>query len=144
MPFRVLNQMSITRWEKYSPVGIGLEDMFRRLDAFSDSAAQNYPPYNIIRLPEGGQQLQLALAGFMKEDIEVAVEDGVLQISVRKTYETEGEYIHKGIAQRSFSRNWQLSPDTVVQDVTYIDGLLRVTLIKVVPEEKQRKILDIG
>lgn len=134
---------NIVKWETYNPVGIGLEDMFRRLDSFSDSTP-TYPPYNIIKLDEDRQQLQIALAGFLKKDIEVAVEKSVLNISVSKAYETQGEYVYKGIAQRSFSRNWQLSSDTKVTDVTYIDGLLRVTLEKQVPEEDRRKVLSIS
>ena len=118
--------------------------MFKRLDALADNPQQNYPPYNLVKLDDERQQLQLALAGFTREDIEVAVERKVLNISVSKTYETEGEYVHKGIAQRSFSRNWQLSDDTVVDEVTYIDGLLRVTLRREVPEENKRKVLPIS
>ena len=135
---------ALTRWERYAPVGIGLEDMFKRLDAFTDSQASNYPPYNIIKLDDNSQQLQIALAGFLREDIEVAVEQGVLQVSTKKSYETQGEYVHRGIAQRTFARNWQLADNTVVGDVTYVDGLLRVTLTKEVPEELQRKVFPIS
>tara|TARA_Y100000768_G_scaffold191010_1_gene143158 strand:- start:1109 stop:1519 length:411 start_codon:yes stop_codon:yes gene_type:complete len=134
---------ALTRWERYSPVGIGLEDMFKRLDAFADNGT-NYPPYNIVKLEDEKQQLQIALAGFRKDDIEVAVEQGVLQVSVSKSYETDGEYVHRGIAQRSFARNWQLADDTIIEDVTYLDGLLRVTLAREIPEEKQRKLLPIS
>ena len=118
--------------------------MFKKLDAFADNPQSNYPPYNLIKLDEERQQLQMALAGFLKEDIEVAIEKKVLNISVSKTYETEGDYVHKGIAQRSFSRNWQLSDDTVIDEVTYIDGLLRVTLRREVPEEQKRKLFPIS
>ena len=134
---------NLTRWERYSPVGIGLEDMFKRLDAFAYSSATNWPPYNIIKLDDDNQQLQVALAGFRQEDIEVALEQNVLQISTKKTYETEGEYVHRGIAQRTFARNWQLADNTVVSEVTYIDGLLCVTLSKEVPEELKRKVFPI-
>jgi len=134
---------TLVPWERYSPVGIGLEDMFRRLDAFSDNGS-SYPPYNIIKLDDSSQQLQIALAGFLREDIEVAVEQGVLQVSVQKSFETEGEYVHRGIAQRTFARNWQLSENTTVEDVSYTDGLLRITLTKQVPEEQQRKVLTIN
>ena len=134
---------TLARWETYSPVSIGFEDMFRRLDALADNPQQNYPPYNLVKLDDERQQLQLALAGFLREDIEVSVERKNLNINVSKTYETDGEYVHKGIAQRSFSRNWQLSDETVVDEVSYIDGLLRVTLRREVPEEQKRKILPI-
>ena len=136
-------QNDLVRWERYSPVGIGLEEMFKRLDTFADSTATNYPPYNLVKLDEERQQLQIALAGFLKEDIEVAVERKVLNINVSKTFTEEGDYVHRGIAQRSFSRNWQLSGDTVVEAVSFIDGLLRVTLRKEVPEAEKRKVLTI-
>ena len=135
---------NLARWETYSPVSIGFEDMFRRLDALADNPQRNYPPYNLVKLDDDRQQLQLALAGFLREDIEVAVERKNLNISVNKTYETDGEYVHRGIAQRSFSRNWQLSEDTVVDEITYLDGLLRVTLKREIPEDQKRKILPIS
>ena len=144
LAFKEIQMNALTRWEQYAPVGIGLEDMFRQLDAFTDSNAGNYPPYNIIKLDDDSQQLQIALAGFQREDIEVALEQNVLQISVNKAYESEGEYVHKGIAQRTFARNWRLADNTVVGDVTYIDGLLRVTLKREVPEAQQRKVLPIS
>jgi molecular chaperone IbpA len=134
----------LPRWEVYNAHSIGLENMFKKLDAFADNPQSNYPPYNLIKLDDERQQLQMALAGFLKEDIEVAIEKKVLNISVSKTYETEGDYVHKGIAQRSFSRNWQLSDDTVIDEVTYIDGLLRVTLRREVPEEQKRKLFPIS
>ena len=133
---------ALTRWERYSPVGIGLEDMFKRLDAFADNGT-NYPPYNIVRLEDEKQQIQIALAGFEKEDITVSVEQHVLQVSVPKNYETKGTYIHRGVAQRSFAKNWQLADDTVVEEVTYLDGMLRITLAREVPEAKKRKVLPI-
>ena len=133
---------NLTRWERYSPVGIGMEEMFKRLDTFADNGS-SYPPYNIVRLDDDSQQLQIALAGFLKEDIEVAVAKSVLSVSVSKSYETDGEYVHRGIAQRSFSRNWELSDDTKVKDVTFIDGLLRITLMQEIPEEQKRRILPI-
>ena len=133
---------NLTRWERYSPVGIGMEEMFKRLDAFADNGS-SYPPYNIVRLDDDSQQLQIALAGFLKEDIEVSVEKSVLSVSVNKSYETDGEYVHRGIAQRSFARNWQLSDDTKVNEVTFIDGLLRITLMQEIPEEHKKKLLPI-
>ena len=135
---------NLARWETYSPVSIGFEDMFRRLDALADNPQRNYPPYNLVKLDDDRQQLQLALAGFLREDIEVAVERKNLNVNVNKTYETDGEYVHRGIAQRSFSRNWQLSEDTVVDEITYLDGLLRITLKREIPEEQKRKVLPIS
>ena len=135
---------NMLRWEKYAPVGIGMEEMFRRLDAFADNGS-SYPPYNIVKRIDGTQELQIALAGFNKEDIEIAVEKSVLSVSVSKVNDEEyTEYVHKGIAQRTFSRNWELSDDTKVTDVVYTDGLLRVTLQQEIPEEHKRRVLPIS
>lgn len=135
---------ALTKWERYAPVGIGLEDMFRRLDAFSDSTATNYPPYNIVKLEEDKHQLQIALAGWDRGDIEVSVEQLILQVKTTDTRNDTGEYLHKGVSSRSFARNWQLSDNTVVEDVSYVNGMLLITLAKEVPEEQKRKVLPIS
>ncbi len=135
---------ALTRWETYNPVSFGLEDMFRRLDAFQDSTSTNYPPYNIVKVDDVTQQLEIALAGFSRDEIEVAVERNVLSVSTTKS-DTDGrEYTHKGLARRTFARNWQLADDVVVENVTYIDGLLSIDIRKEVPEEHKRKLLPIS
>ena len=135
---------NLTRWERYSPVGINLEDMFHRLDLMADNAESKYPSYNLIKLDDTSQQIQLALAGFNKEDIEVSVERKVLNVRVQKADDVQiGEYVHRGIASRTFSRNWQLSDETVIDEVSYDNGMLYITLKRVVPEEDKRKVLPI-
>ena len=134
---------TLARWETYSPVGLGLEDMFRRLDAFTDSAATNYPPYNIVKLNDTTIQLEIALAGFKRDEIEVATERGVLTVKTNRESTDGREYTHKGLAQRTFARNWQLSDDAIVENVKYVDGLLTIDVRKEVPEAQQRKLLPI-
>ena len=135
---------TLARWETYSPVSLGLGDFFNRLDAFTDSAATNYPPYNIVKVDDVTQKLEIALAGFTREEIEVAVERNVLTVSTTKAKEDGREYTHKGLARRTFARNWQLSDDTVVENVTFVDGLLSLDVRKEVPEEQKRKLLPIA
>ena len=135
---------ALTRWERYNPVGIGLEDMFRRLDAFADTAATNYPPYNIKKLDETSQVLEIALAGFTKEDIEVAVEKGVLTVKADTATVEDVSFIHKGIASRSVARNWQLSENAVVEDPTFVDGMLRIVIRLDLPEAQKRRLLPIS
>ena len=136
---------ALARWETYSPVSLGLEDMFKRLDAFHDSSGSNYPPYNIIKIDDVTQQLEIALAGFSRDEIEVAVEKNILTVSTNKVDGTDGrEYTHKGLASRTFARNWQLSDDAVVEDVTYVDGLLSINIRKEVPEAQKRRLLTIS
>ena len=137
------NTSNLAKWEVYNPVSIGFEDMFSRLDSLASNPQRNYPPYNLVKLDDEKQQLQLALAGFRREDIEVSVERKVLNIKVQAPDAEVGEYIYKGVSSRTFSRNWQLSDDTIVEDVTFNNGLLCVTLTREVPEEHKRKVLPI-
>lgn len=142
---------NLTQWERYAPVSFGIEDMFKRLDALADSTASNYPPYNILRIDNTSQELQIALAGFAKQDIEVAVERNVL--SVKATHvkssvaagdkDVVGEFVHRGIASRNVNRNWQLGENTVVDEPRFIDGMLYITVRQEVPEEQRRKVLPI-
>ena len=134
---------NLTRWERYSPVGIGLEDMFRRLDAFADTASTNYPPYNIVKIDEETQELQIALAGFKKDDIGVSVGSGVLNVTACASPE-EGEFIHKGIAKRNVARNWQLGDNVKVEDPTFVDGMLRIIVKVILPEEQKRRVLTVS
>ena len=134
---------SLARWETYSPVSLGLTDMFNRLDAFADAAAQNYPPYNIKKLDETSQVLEIALAGFSREDIEVATEKGVLTVKATQPDVENQHYVHKGIASRNVARNWQLSDDCVVEDPTFIDGMLRIVIRQELPEAQKRRLLPI-
>ena len=135
---------TLARWETYNPVGLGLEDMFKRLDVLQDSTATNYPPYNIVKIDDVTQQLEIALAGFSRDEIEVAVERNVLTVSTNKAKEDGREYTHKGLARRTFARNWQLSDDALVENVTYKDGLLTLDIRKEVPESQKRKLLPIS
>ena len=136
---------NLARWESYAPVSIGFEDMWKTLDALAANPQLNYPPYNLIKLDDERQQLQLALAGFSKEDIEVSVEKKVLNISVQKTTDdTDKTFVHRGISSRTFSRNWQLSEDTIIDEVTFVNGLLCVTLRREIPEEARRRVIDIS
>ena len=139
-PYRVPNQMT----NRYNSCAIGLETLFARLDAFQDSTAANYPPYNIVVRDEETHDLEIALAGWSRECIEVVTERNVLSVSARRSGKDEREYSHKGISTRSFARNWQLSDDTVVDGVHYENGMLTITLKKVLPEAQRRKVLEIN
>ena len=131
-------------YPRYNAVGIGLESFFSRLDALQDSTATNYPPYNIIVRDGETFDLEIALAGWSREDIEVATERNVLTVSARRSGSDTREYAHKGISQRSFAKNWQLADDAVVDSVKYENGLLTITLKKYIPEAQKRKVLDIN
>ena len=136
---------SLARWETYSPVSIGLENFFNRLDTFADTTAANYPPYNIVKVDDTTQELQVALAGFNRDDIEVAVERGVLTLRAAKKEPNDDtqNYVHRGLAFRNVARNWQLSDNAVVRDVKLENGLLTVTIGLDIPEHQKRKVFDI-
>ena len=118
---------------------IGLDDYFERIFDLQQTSS-NYPPYNLIQLNNHESRLEIALAGFKKEEVHAFTEYGKLFVEGEKAAaESESTFIHKGLAQRSFKRAWTLSDDTIVKDVTFEDGLLSITLGRVVPEHHQRK-----
>ena len=133
------NASTLTLFDKFTPFSLGFDDTFNKL-AQLEGSSSNYPPYNIVRGHNGRTILEVALAGFTKEDIEVATEQNILTIRSYPKEKESVKYAHKGIASRSFSKSWQLGEDTEVKDVDYKDGMLTVTLQKIVPEEKQKKI----
>ena len=126
----------LDRINKYS---IGMEDYFDRLQTLHETQS-NYPPYNLIQVSNVESRLELALAGFKKEEVNVYTQDGKLFVEGQKAdVETERTFVHRGVAQRSFTRSWTLSDETEVRSVTFEDGLLVIDLGKIVPEHHQRK-----
>ena len=118
---------------------IGMEDYFDRITTLHETAG-NYPPYNLVTINNTESRLELALAGFKKSEVNVYTQDGKLFVEGQKEdKETGTEYVHRGVAQRSFTRSWTLSDETEVRSVTFEDGLLSITLGKIVPEHHQRK-----
>ena len=129
-------------WDTYTPYMLGFENDIKRITRLEALAGggTSYPPYNIVSGPDNRTTLEVALAGFSRKDIEVSTEERVLTVSASPDTEVDKVYSHKGIATRSFSKNWQLGEDVEVESVDYKDGLLTVVLEKFVPEEKQKKI----
>ena len=126
----------VDRINKYS---IGMDDYFDRLGTLHETTS-NYPPYNLIQVSNVESRLELALAGFKKQEINVYTQDGKLFVEGnREDSEDQGTYVHRGMAQRSFTRTWTLSDETEVRSVVFEDGLLTITLGKIVPEHHQRK-----
>jgi len=124
--------------EKITKNSIGLDDYLNRF--WDESTKENYPPYNLIQLNNHESKLEIALAGFKKDDLKVFTEFGKLHVEGQKeTSETDGTFVHKGLAQRSFKRVWTVSDDTKVGSVKFEDGLLTVELNKIVPEHHARK-----
>ena len=119
--------------------GIGMDDY---LDRFFNESPQTskYPPYNLIQLNNHESKLEVALAGFKKDELKVYTEFGKLYVQGKKEEsENVGEFVHKGLAQRSFERVWTVTDDTKVGSVSFDDGLLVVELNKIVPDHHARK-----
>ena len=124
--------------DKISKNSIGMDDYLNRFWDLETSS--NYPPYNIVQVNNVESRLEIALAGFSKDEVSVYTEFGKLHVEGKKEEsETVGEFVHKGLAQRNFTRVWTLSDDTEVRDVRFTDGLLVVELGKIVPEHHARK-----
>ena len=123
---------------------IGLDSLFDRLISFdSNPIMGSFPPCNIIK-DEGKTFVELALAGYSKEDIEVVVEDGVLSIKGTGYSERKGDTeVHRGIASRRFNRSFSLGEHVEVNSAELKDGLLTVELEEVLPPEKQPKTIEI-
>ena len=116
---------------------IGLDDYLNRF--FNETSTQNYPPYNIVQVNNVESRLEVALAGFKKKEVKVYTEFGKLIVEGNKEEKEDKEFAFKGLAQRSFERSWGISDDTEVQKVEFEDGLLTVTVGKIVPDHHARK-----
>jgi HSP20 family molecular chaperone IbpA len=125
--------------EKITRNSIGMDEYFDRLFHLHETTT-NYPPYNLVQVSNVESRLELALAGFKKKEVYVYTQDGKLFVEGQKEdKETESNYLHKGLAQRSFTRSWTLSDDTEVRSVDFEDGLLSITLGRIVPDHHKRK-----
>ena len=125
--------------EKLARNSIGLDNYFD--DFFrSQGPSSNYPPFNLVQLNNHESRLEIALAGFKKDEVKVYTEFGKLFVEgIKEDSKTDEEYFHRGLAQRSFTRSWTLSEDCEVRQVVFEDGLLSVELNKIVPEKHARK-----
>ena len=124
--------------DKISKNSIGMDDYLNRF--WDLDTTSNYPPYNIVQVNNVESRLEIALAGFKKNEVKVYTEFGKLYVEGKKEESKDvGEFVHKGLAQRSFTRIWSLTDDTEIRDVRFNDGLLVVELGKIVPDHHARK-----
>ena len=125
--------------DKITRNSIGMDEYLDRIFNVHETTS-NYPPYNLVQISNVESHLEIALAGFKKEEVHAYTEYGKLFVEGQKSdTESDKTFIHKGLAQRSFKRAWTLSDDTEVSNVTFEDGLLRIELRKIVPDHHQRK-----
>ena len=123
-------------FDKITTNSIGLD---RTIQNFWESTNATYPPFNIIQQNNHESTLEIALAGFKKKEVKVYTEHGKLVVEGKKDEKKENEYVHRGMAQRSFQRGWQLTDDVEIKEVSFEDGLLSINLGKLVPEHHARK-----
>ena len=124
-------------FERINRNSIGMEDYLNRF--FNDVRTETYPPYNIVQVNNVETRLEVALAGFKKKEVKVYTEFGKLIVEGNKEEKEDKDLVYKGLAQRSFQRSWGISDDTEVQKVEFEDGLLTVTVGKIVPDHHARK-----
>ena len=134
------------------PFTVGFDDMFDHLDMVHNHiphlTANNYPPYNIVKTGSLTYDIEVALAGYGKKDISINFEDNVLKIeSVKSKDEKEVEenegMLHKGIAKRMFAKSFTIAEDVEIKGAELKDGLLKVSLERIVPENKKPRIITV-
>lgn len=130
---------SISNW------ALGFDRQWRMLEDLHSSVTRTtYPPYNIVKIADYEYVVELAVAGFTKEEIDITQHDGILTISGKKVLENHGDYIHKGIANRDFEHKFALADYVEVTNASLIDGILKVELEQDLPEEKRPKTIKIS
>jgi len=147
-----MTNKALSIFNQLRPVTVGFDNVFdhfeRMMDDhnFNEMVRYNYPPYNIVKTGNFTYNIELALAGFSKKDIEINMEDGILNIKsvVEATKDKDEDgVIHKGIAKRYFSKSFTIADDVEVKGAELKDGLLKVSLERIVPESKKPRTINI-
>ena len=128
-----------------TPYAVGFDRVFDRLVDYTNNIMNStgFPPYNIKKVGDYGYEIELALAGFGKDDIEVEVANGVLTIRSVKDNSDEPEVLHRGISYRKFNRKYTLADDVIVTGAKLENGMLMIDLERVVPEEKKPRLITV-
>jgi len=147
-----MTNKALSIFNQLRPVTVGFDNVFdhfeRMMDDhnFNEMVRYNYPPYNIVKTGDYTYDIELALAGFNKKDIDITMEDGMLNIksSVEATKDKDEDgVIHKGIAKRYFSKSFTIAEDVEIKGAELKDGLLKVSLEKIVPDHKKARTITI-
>ena len=144
---------NLSVWNSLRPFSVGFDSMFDEFDRMLDSVDRghintNYPPYNIRKVEEDNYKIEIALAGFSKEDIEVEIKDRTLTVRNKTKEKVINEesngVIHKGISTRQFERSFTIAEDIKVTEVELVNGLLSISLEKLIPEEKKPRLIKVN
>jgi len=148
----IMTGKDLSIFNSLRPFSIGFDDMFDQFENMLGngglSMQSNYPPYNIRKTGKDKYSIEVALAGFSKNDVEVEFEDNLLTVRTKEVNKSEnknkdGEIIHKGISQRQFSRSFTIADDVKVGDAELKDGLLTIACERIMPEYKKKKLINI-
>ena len=148
-----MTNKALSIFNQLRPLSVGFDDMFDHFESMFDIPTVNYPPYNLVKTGDNKFDIELALAGFNKKDIDVSVENGLLTIeskvksvvndSVGADANKDEQMIHKGISKRYFKRSFTIADDVEVKGAELKDGLLKVSMEKIIPESKKLKTITI-
>ena len=144
-----MTNKALSIFNQLRPLSVGFDDVFEHFESMFDYDTiniSNYPPYNIVKTGDNKYDVEVALAGFNKKDINVSVENGMLTIESKtedKAKDKDGEVIHKGISKRYFKKSFTISDDVEVKGAELKDGMLRVSMEKIIPEAKKLRTIDI-
>jgi len=132
-------------FNQLKPFTVGFDDMFNHFEQLTEFPQVNFPPYNIVKTGDFTYDIEMALAGFGKKDIEVKYADNNLTVKSVQSDKSEEDpsVIHRGISKRQFTRSFTISEDVVVNGAELKDGLLKVSLEKIVPEAKKPRTISI-
>jgi molecular chaperone IbpA len=125
---------------------IGFDDTYSRLAKIHDDVTKyipNYPPYNIKKVEDNKYVIELACAGFAKQDVEITLDDNKLTIK-GKASDDAGNFIFKGIANRAFTRTFALDDQVEIKDAAMLNGMLKIFLEKIIPEHRKPRKIDIA
>ena len=135
----------LTVFDPFRNLTVGFDNVFNQLSSLNHFEIPKYPPYNIKKIDDNKYQLEIALAGFSREDIAVEVKDNTLTISGKASddKEKDNSFVYKGIAQRAFKRQWTLIDYLKVINAEFNDGILIVDMELNLPEEEKPKKIEI-
>ena len=148
-----MTSKNLSIFNQLRPVTVGFDPIFDRFermfdDDFFSTPMVNYPPYNIVKTGDYTYDIELALAGFSKKDIDVSYEDGIVTVkSVHETASEEtdanGSVLHRGISKRHFTKSFTVADDVEVKGAELKDGLLKISLERIIPESKKARSIEV-
>ena len=144
-----MTNKALSIFNQLRPLSVGFDDVFNHFESMFDYDmvnVSNYPPYNIAKTGDNKFDIEVALAGFNKKDINVTSENGMLTIESKeddKSKDKDGEVLHKGISKRYFKKSFTIADDVEIKGAELKDGMLRVSMEKIVPEAKKLKTIEI-